>query len=66
MWKKSNYSGASGECLEVWILSKNASEIHVRDSKKRQGSTLSFTASAWSRFVRTVTLQVVSDYGDAD
>ncbi|MEU3872411.1 MULTISPECIES: DUF397 domain-containing protein [Streptomyces] len=49
VWRKSHYSGAGDDCLEV------ADDIphitRVRDSKHPQGPTLAFPAPAWAAFV---------------
>jgi hypothetical protein len=45
MWRKSSYSGTQGECVEVSVTS---SHVGVRDTKDRDGGTLSLSASAWT------------------
>ncbi|HEV7974547.1 DUF397 domain-containing protein [Amycolatopsis sp.] len=45
MWRKSSYSGTQGECVEVSVTS---SRVGVRDTKDRDGGTLSLSASAWT------------------
>lgn len=51
-WCKSSYSGQGGtECVEV-ALTKTT--VGVRDSKKADGSRLSFTPAAWHAFLTTV------------
>lgn len=48
-WRKSSYSGGEGgECIEIAFGPK---EVHIRDSKDRQGPTLVFEAAEWARFV---------------
>ncbi|HEX6525662.1 MAG TPA: DUF397 domain-containing protein [Streptosporangiaceae bacterium] len=48
-WRKSSYSGGSGaECIEVASL---RSAVAVRDSKDRQGATLTLSAPAWRAFI---------------
>ena len=42
MWRKSSYSGANGQCVEVAVPAP--SSIAVRDSKDPQGPSLSFSA----------------------
>jgi Domain of unknown function (DUF397) len=50
-WRKSTYSdGNGGQCVEV--ASTNA--VLVRDTRDRQGVTLSVTAAAWQRFTATL------------
>ena len=51
-WKKSSYSGAHGDCVEV--RAPEPGGIAVRDSKDPQGPTLSFDAGAWASFVAEV------------
>ncbi len=48
-WKKSSYSGAHGDCVEV--RSPGVGAIAVRDSKNPKGPALSFGAREWSAFV---------------
>ncbi|MDQ1027107.1 hypothetical protein QF035_004689 [Streptomyces umbrinus] len=51
-WFKSSYSSNDGpECVEVAIAQATAATIHVRDSKDKQRSRLTFTGAAWSEFV---------------
>ncbi|MDQ0950485.1 hypothetical protein QFZ24_004408 [Streptomyces phaeochromogenes] len=51
-WFKSSYSSNDGpECVEVAIAHATAATIHVRDSKDKQRSQLTFTGAAWSEFV---------------
>jgi hypothetical protein len=46
-WRKSRYSGAANNCVEVAPLPDGAA---VRDSKDPTGAVLAFTAAAWSAF----------------
>lgn len=47
-WRKSSYSdGSGGDCVEV----ASADGVMVRDTKDRDGVTLSFSAGAWAGFV---------------
>jgi hypothetical protein len=50
-WKKSSYSNAQGNCVEVADAYDGAA---VRDSKDPQGPALRFTADAWRAFVAGV------------
>ncbi|MFF2650454.1 DUF397 domain-containing protein [Streptomyces sp. NPDC058045] len=51
-WFKSSYSDGTGtNCVEI---ADQSSRIHVRDSKKTDGPTLAFPASAFSAFIETV------------
>ena len=50
-WFKSSYSSNDGpECVEVAIAHATAA-IHVRDSKDKQRSQLTFTGATWTEFV---------------
>jgi hypothetical protein len=47
-WRTSSYTGnGGGNCIEV---TGAASAVMVRDTKDRDGGTLSFTAQAWQAF----------------
>ncbi|MDH6114544.1 hypothetical protein P3T36_000944 [Kitasatospora sp. MAP12-15] len=49
-WFKSRYSGeANGACVEV---RRDVAGMEVRDSKDRDGGTLSFSSDAWSRWLQ--------------
>ncbi|MEU1318556.1 DUF397 domain-containing protein [Streptomyces tibetensis] len=48
-WFKSSYSSNDGpDCVEIAI---SQPAIHIRDSKNKDGSRLSFTGGAWSEFL---------------
>ncbi|MEV1018456.1 DUF397 domain-containing protein [Micromonospora sp. NPDC049801] len=49
VWRTSTRSGSEGDCVEVAGF---AEVVGVRDSKDRQGPTLTFTPSAWAAFVQ--------------
>lgn len=50
-WRKSTYStGSGGDCVEV----ASAESVAVRDTKDRDGGTLSFSAEAWRAFLGTL------------
>jgi hypothetical protein len=51
-WKKSSYSGAHGDCVEVRSLGPGT--VAVRDSKDPHGPSLAFGAPAWAAFVADV------------
>ena len=51
-WKKSSYSAANGNCVEVARL--GAGFIVVRDSKNAALPALGFTAATWRTFVSDV------------
>jgi hypothetical protein len=46
-WRKSRYSGAANNCVEMAPLPDGAA---VRDSKDPAGAVLTFTAAAWAAF----------------
>jgi hypothetical protein len=50
-WKKSSYSSAQGNCVEVAPSPRGTA---VRDSKDPRGPVLSFSADAWQAFIRNV------------
>lgn len=50
-WRKSSYSdGNGGACVEV----AGGDGIAVRDTKDRDGGTLTFTADAWAAFTASL------------
>jgi uncharacterized protein DUF397 len=51
-WRKSSYSGGSGECVEIgWP----AEAVAVRDSKDPDGPTLAFSVRGWRIFLQSRT-----------
>jgi hypothetical protein len=50
-WRKSSYSGAQNNCLEVAPVREGAA---VRDSKNPAGPVLRFPADAWRAFLGAV------------
>ncbi|MBF4999942.1 DUF397 domain-containing protein [Nocardia sp. BSTN01] len=50
-WFKSNFSGASKDCVEVAFLGDG---VGVRDSKNPTGPALVFTPAEWSSFTASV------------
>jgi Domain of unknown function (DUF397) len=51
-WRKSSYSAANGDCVEVGQAINGY--IGVRDSKDAPQPTLSFTFAGWRTFVGEV------------
>ncbi|MFR9727500.1 DUF397 domain-containing protein [Streptomyces sp. MS19] len=50
-WRRSSYSGANGECLEIGHTT--ATEVPVRDSK-RPARVLSLNPAGWAAFIQGV------------
>lgn len=48
-WRKSSYSGGSGNCVE--IADNLPGAVAVRDSKNPAGPALIFPPGAWSAFI---------------
>lgn len=48
-WRKSSYSGAMGNCVEVAALVSG--EVAVRNSRHPGGPALIFTHSEWAAFL---------------
>lgn len=51
-WRKSSYSGGSGNCVEV--AGNLPAAVGVRDSKNPDGHALVVTAQAWQAFIDRV------------
>ena len=51
VWRKSTYSNADGNCIEV---AAGSSVVAVRDSKDRAGPVLTFGAPEWCEFLENV------------
>jgi hypothetical protein len=50
-WRKSSYSTAQGNCVEVCT---DEATVAVRDSKNVAGPELEFTGPAWADFVQGI------------
>jgi hypothetical protein len=52
-WHKSSHSsGGSGDCVEVAAC---PGAVHIRDSKDKQGTQLTFSPAAWTAFLSFAT-----------
>lgn len=51
-WRKSSYSGNSGNCVEV--CADHAGTVAVRDSKNVPGPELAVSRGVWSGFVQAL------------
>jgi hypothetical protein len=49
-WRKSSYSGNTGNCVEIAYLD---TVVAVRDSKNLHGPVLMFSPEGWREFTRT-------------
>jgi hypothetical protein len=52
LWKKSSYSAANGNCVEIARLS--GGHIAVRDSKNVTMPALGFTPAGWQAFITEI------------
>ena len=50
-WRVATYTGGNGDCVEVGDADR---AILVRDTKDRNGGTLTFTAAAWKAFTKSL------------
>lgn len=50
-WKKSSWSNASGNCIEV---ARGKNLVWIQNSKDPDGRSLAFTAKEWDAFVSGV------------
>ena len=50
-WRVATYTGSSGSCVEVGDAER---AILVRDTKDRNGGTLTFTAATWQSFANSL------------
>jgi hypothetical protein len=51
-WRKSSYSGNSGNCVEV--CASDPGTVAVRDSKNVPGPELAVSDQTWSAFVKGI------------
>jgi hypothetical protein len=51
-WRKSSYSGNSGNCVEV--CTSEPGTVAVRDSKNVPGPELAVSDQTWSAFVKGI------------
>ncbi len=52
IWRKSSYSGGTGNCVEVTGSLSGA--VGIRDSKNPEGPALVLTPRAWRAFIEGV------------
>lgn len=50
-WRVATYTGGQGNCVEVGDANR---AIIVRDTKDRDGGTLTFSADAWREFTAAI------------
>ncbi|SNR53309.1 protein of unknown function [Haloechinothrix alba] len=50
-WRKSSRSGTHGDCVELAVEPTRA---RIRDTKDREGGTLTVSFDAWRAFVASV------------
>jgi hypothetical protein len=50
-WRKSSYSGTNGNCVEVADAER---VVMVRDTKDRDGGTVTFAPGAWTNFTASL------------
>lgn len=50
-WRVATYTGGQGNCVEVGDADR---AILVRDTKDRDGGTLTFPAAAWQSFANSL------------
>lgn len=62
-WRKSSFSGNSGNCVEVAIVD---SVMGIRDSKDPYGSVLVVTRDEWRGFIRRVVSEEVDSSGNSE
>ena len=51
-WRKSTFSWANGDCVQV--ASRSGGAVWVRDTKNPDGLMLAFDRSPWSTFVGAI------------
>ena len=51
-WRKSSYSGDTGDCVEVALLSSG--RIGIRDSKNPAGPTFEVSMQSWCAFIAQI------------
>jgi Domain of unknown function (DUF397) len=59
-WRKSSYSGDTGDCVEVAVAVTDDDMFALRDTKDRNGPMLVFPAAEREAFIRDV---VAGEFG---
>lgn len=49
-WRKSSYSGSTGDCVEVAIVLTGS--VVIRDTKHRTSGALIVSGNTWGAFIR--------------
>lgn len=53
-WRKSSYSAANNECVEIADLTSGQGVVGIRDSKDKGGPALRVDAACWGPFLEFV------------
>jgi hypothetical protein len=61
-WRKSTFSWANGDCVQV--ASRSRGVVRVRDTKDPRGPMLAFDRGQWNAFVGAVRTNGVGDPGN--
>lgn len=54
-WRRSSYSGDTGNCVEV--SSHDSERVTIRDSRNASGSVLVLDRTEWARFLTSIRTQ---------
>jgi hypothetical protein len=53
-WRKSSDSGTENACVELKLPSESSESVSVRDTKDRDGGTLTFSARQFAAFLDAI------------